>query len=154
MAKNTFLVQDILNRAAKISASDVNAPDAKVEKGDKVIGKLPNELKGLWAVLTAATEKLKKFHDQLHELDQTSLNTQEAREISESDSALHLEHDVAHCCFWNSVRYFFLEFAREECIGLREGWKVVICPLPPSSDPLEQLLDGLMGIPVMVSGRS
>ncbi|MCX6760222.1 MAG: hypothetical protein NTW46_02670 [Candidatus Nealsonbacteria bacterium] len=135
------LLQQWLKRAKAVDLSDGTlAPKSKVEKGEKVIGVLPDELKRFYAVYDASADELDAAHVQIEaEIDAVKdpkdATREKADDIALRHELCHTRHEIVWNFFWGNVRLAFPEIISERSIGIRKGWKVVVMP-PPS---LEQL---------------
>lgn len=134
----------------KTAAQGGVEPDCEVARGEKVVGILPDDAKGLYYLMRAQDsvverlqEKLEK-HGELYHGDETSddHNDEECAKLRNEVLAFSLQKEVINNLFWNSVRLSFMKEIGDSGVGIRKGWKVV--KLKKQSSPLTGLLFGMM----------
>jgi|GEM_PF-3997563 len=131
-------LKDILEKAEAIKGPEwPEVPDAEVEQCDKVVGELPDDLKGLFAVYTVSHKGLLATHGLLEArvkaADQKLVEgkmgpdglEKEVAAVRLAHAVAHSEHELVQRCFWGSVRLQFPELIEVSSIGLRKDWKVV-----------------------------
>ena len=124
-----MLLSDILARAGKVKVRDAKlAPLGEMEDGEKVVGVLPEDLKGLFGVMQESQLQLVTTHENL----EARISKLRGKMTKDEAESIQHEHAVAHCeadfirqCFWTSVRMAFPQLVSEPAIGLRKNWQVV-----------------------------
>ena len=118
-----------MSRAEGVPLADIQCPTGKVEEGEKVIGTLPDDLKRLYTVMRIAENERGELKHRISKLG--SLLDLDERQTNDATRALGVirnRFDLAHSCFWHSVRHTFPEIVNTEQIGLRENWQLVTIP--------------------------
>jgi hypothetical protein len=142
-AEKQTLRQYMLDLFAKMDAvnpADVPEPKDRIAFGEKYVGILPDSLKGAYKVYSeitdALSEQCKTFHESaMRMMMDAMLMGNKPDQMPAEEKALLAEHDMLHKraglssrIFWQAVREAFPEILfNDETIGLRKGWRVVIC---------------------------
>ena len=148
------LIREILRKAEETEVvSGELVQDFQLEEGDRVVGVLPEELRGLYAVFATASHELDEHHKQLimeskkfirtllssildkpeQELDEPKLDDMKEEidskheEMNLRDRVAHNRYDTTSEMFWGAVRRAFPELINEPGIGIRKDWQVVVC---------------------------
>jgi hypothetical protein len=145
---NLYLTQILAQLSAVAVPDDVPGEGVTPSKKmDVVVGELPDELRRLYVVLDVTNTELKAFEKsvppirELLRLDQRTLKEMQARKAT-----LVAKHQLLRDLFWNEVRLAFpvTLTSDQNCIALRQGWKVVEHDEEPN--PLHAMvLLGVMG---------
>lgn len=97
-------------------------PFLPIQKGEKVIGEIPQDLRKLWSLYVSwskasAEEDVKAIFS----------STEEEKKIHETRSC-EIDHksSLVAQILWVSVRDRF-SLWEEDMIGIRDGWKIVRC---------------------------
>ena len=135
MAK--ILIDEIIQAMASEEPIDESLlPNTPVAEGEKVLGDLPEYLRGFFAFRNQLRNKMQTLraeHDTKCGTEAYAgeagkkLHDQEHRAINQ----LIMRFNLVDSLFWTSVSDQFY-FPRTHVIGLREGWKVVSIPNPNS----------------------
>lgn len=131
-------IQEILERAAKIQPQDdALVHNIEPEDGDRPLGELPMELRGLFAVLREEGEKTKEVLTQVTgELKQLAEKVsdktigqlqEEAKAIKAKLDIPSLNHSTVNNMFWSAVRRAIPGAVSENSIAIRAGWQIVAC---------------------------
>ncbi len=133
-------IQEILDKAKNsVPKNDALVRDTEVGPEDRVVGELPPELRGLYAVLIESSNELTtlgaKTIGELEKLREMFENTP-PREFRAAIGAIEQKlaiprnnSQTIRDMFWSSVRRTFPELAGENpSLGIRKGWKVAIIP--------------------------
>jgi hypothetical protein len=148
-----FLMDFFSTAGAVVLNKKTKGPDSKVERGETVVGVLPDELKRFSIALRQAREAMRKECPQVHEKIEAILTAGPSRmktgdlEAVEQHLLAHKRQDLLADIFWQAVTQAFprLVLSQGE-MGIREGWKVVTSP-PARQCPRVQVID-LSRIPI------
>lgn len=149
-------IREVLELAEKIQPQDdALVAEFELEEGDKVVGELPMELRGLYAVLRTRGDELNELRNQIlkqadalvKDLENKTIKQLEASrdELTKKIAGPARELDTIKDMFWSSVRRAFLELAVESNLRICKGWQVVI--FTPDESP-ELLGGGVIAVPM------
>ena len=145
-----MFLNKLLGMLGEVSLNNVLSPATELERGDKVVGILPDDLKKLYWVAeftehkfaTLGTETSKKFGN----LSKEELEKQKDAVTKGYENILvaSKEFDATINLFWSSVRLQFPSTIRAMNIGLRKDWQVVtVDPRETAKREFGTLLDEL-----------
>lgn len=135
--------------SASIGAVDLSkiiSPGAEPEKGETLIGELPDELKKFYVLVDADTAELNKLRDgaydrivQLHVVGRENFAPADQKFMSECALA-YKRHELIDALFWQAVKEAFSEVVLATghiAIILRKNWQVVACSAQPRYSGIE-----------------
>jgi hypothetical protein len=143
------LIREILRKAEETEVVGGElVQDFQLEEGDRVVGVLPDELRGLYAVFVTASHELDEQHKQLITESEKFMDTwlplileKPIQELANLKKEIDLKHEemglrdrIAHNrydtiseMFWGAVRRAFPELIGKQGIGIRKDWQIVVC---------------------------
>lgn len=126
-------ISEVLERAQKAQVNDsALIANLELKPGDRVIGILPPELRGLWAVLdedaTNMEELMQEAEKEVVGMAVTApLGEFKAKvnEIKQRVAAQNHNYETVSDMFWSAVGRAIPETIKEPSIGIRKDWQVV-----------------------------
>lgn len=142
-----FFLKKIISMASEVSPKDLQSSGLEVGEDEKVVGKLPDNLKGLYIVLKRAQEKTKSVHARIaKEIAEYGVQDPPAEKVKSlmwEHMCVHLEEDLISKAFWTCVRFEFPKDHINE-IGLRANWQVVtVDQTAKAKRALSELIDAM-----------
>jgi hypothetical protein len=121
----------------QMAMENVRAPKgSKPEKGEEVLGTVPDELKKFFAVLDARRAKLSSECDVAHDQLLTMKPGAERDALCEKHELEHLQLDLIKDLFWLCLREAFPRSLRQSGkINLRDNWQVTFSPMEDDDGP-------------------
>jgi hypothetical protein len=96
------------------------------EGGDRVVGVLPEDLRGAYIFYMAARHDLDRLHEELQARLAKVRNKIMAKSIARVMEVSQLRFDHTERNFWDEVSYELQRIIDPKYTAIRAGWKVVV----------------------------
>lgn len=124
-----LFLAEILDRVSKVSLKGVKSPGSKLQEGDQVVGTLSDELKKLYLVMVAASDRngelCARLVKEIEEFGTSETLPVELQEMRKEHARILLERDLVKKAFWTCLRLHLPETGLSEIV-LRKNWQVVV----------------------------